>query len=110
MSMKTIKVLSNQNKIYNEVTTNSSRSNLQEDFSIRVALQGHERFRLGKQNLTVHPGSFLAINEGSVFSSSVYSDVPAHTFSILYSPAFLKTFHRDYSLSEPALLDRKSVV
>ncbi|MEP6613315.1 MAG: AraC family transcriptional regulator [Mucilaginibacter sp.] len=103
--MKTIKVLSNQIKIYNETATNASCNNLQEDFSIRFVLQGHERFRLGKRNLTVHPGSFLAINEGTVFSSSVYADVPANTFAILYSPAFLKTFHRDYLLSETALLD-----
>jgi len=103
--MKTVKILSNQNKIYNEVTTNASYNNLQEDFSIRVVVQGHERFRIGKRNLTLHPSSFLAINEATVFSSSVYADVPVNTFAILYSPAFLKTFHRDYLLSETALLD-----
>jgi len=103
--MKTVKVLSNQNKIYNEITTNASYCDLQEDFSIRIVLHGHERFRLGKRNLTVHPGSFLVINEGTVFSSSVYADIPANTSALLYSPTFLKKFHHNYLLSDKNLLD-----
>src|ERR1700750_1233123 len=103
--MKTVKVLSNQNKIYNEVTNNTSYSNVQDNFSMHFVLQGHQRFRFGKRNITVHPGSFLVINEGTIFSSSIYSELPVNTFSIVYSPAFLKAFHRDYLLSDAVLLD-----
>lgn len=103
--MKTIKVLANQNKLCNEITTNASYSDQKEDFSIRVAFNGSERFRIGKKNFTIHPGNFLVVNEGTVFSSSIYSDIPANTFSVLYSQSYLSAFHAGITKTDPALLD-----
>jgi AraC family transcriptional regulator len=103
--MKTVKILKNQNKLYNEVTSSASYNDLMEEFSIRIVLSGNERYHIGKKNLTVYPGNFLVINEGTVFNRDIYSDVPANVFSILYCPQFLKSFHRDHTESEAALLD-----
>jgi len=103
--MKTIKILQNQNKLYNEVTSNASYTGLKEEFSIRVVLSGNERYRIHNKDLVVYPGNFLVINEGTVFNREIYSDVPANVFSILVSPQFIKEFHRNYTESDKALLD-----
>jgi AraC family transcriptional regulator len=103
--MKTVTILRNQNKLYNEITSNASYNDLREEFSIRVVLSGTERYRLGKKNLVVYPGSFLVINEGTVFNTDIYSDVPANIFSILYSAQFLGAFHRDHTEGEMTMLD-----
>jgi AraC family transcriptional regulator len=103
--MRTIKVLNNQNKIYNEITNHSSYRNISEEFSIRVVLTGNERYTTGKKDMTIYPGTFLVINDGTIFSSEIYSDVVANTFSVLYSADFLRAFHRDYTSYEKTLLD-----
>lgn len=103
--MKTVKILTNQNKLYNEVTSNASYNDVREEFSIRVVLSGNERYSIGKKNLVIYPGNFLVINEGTVFNKDIYSDVPANVFSVLYSSRFLNAFHRDHTDNEMELLD-----
>lgn len=103
--MKIIKVLNNQNKLYNEITSNASYENQCEEFSFRVVFTGNERFNIGGKNLSIYPGSFLVINGGTVFSREIYSDIPANTFSILYNPKFLNEFHNDNVCSDDILLD-----
>jgi AraC-like DNA-binding protein len=103
--MRTIQVLNNQNKLYNEVTNNASYQNVREEFSIRIVLSGNERYTIGRKEFAIYPGNFLVINEGTLFNSNIYSDSLTNTFSILYSDQFLRAFHRDNMSSEMSLLD-----
>lgn len=103
--MKTIKVLTNQNKLCNEITSNARYDNQTDEFSIRMAFTGNEHYYFGNRNLNIYPGTFLVINKGTIFNREIYSDVPANTFSVLYSSQFLESFHRDYTKLGEALLD-----
>ena len=103
--MKKIQILNNHNKIYNEVTRSANYVNECDEFSMRIVLEGSESYRLGTKNLKIHPGNFLIINEGTVFSRDIDSDVPVNTFSILYTTQFLNAFHRDITSPDSLLLD-----
>ena len=103
--MKKVQILTNQNKIYSEVTTNASYANECGEFSIRMVVDGHEQYKLGNKKLKIFPGNFLVINEGTIFGREIYSDIPVNTISISYSSQFLKSFHNSVASSETALLD-----
>ncbi|MEP6614140.1 MAG: hypothetical protein ABJA76_19690, partial [Mucilaginibacter sp.] len=87
--MKKIQVVNNQNKIYSEVTTNATYVNECHEFSIRMVIDGHEQYKLGNKKLSIFPGNFLVINEGTVFGREIYSEIPVNTISILYDSQFL---------------------
>src|SRR3569833_1746059 len=103
--MKKIQILTNQNKIYSEITTSASYANECGDFSIRMVIDGHEQYKLGNKKLKIFPGNFLVINEGTVFGREIYSDIPVNTISILYGSQFLNSFHHSATSPDDALLD-----
>jgi AraC family transcriptional regulator len=103
--VKSIKVLNNQNKLCNEVSSDVFYTNECSEFSIRLIFSGYEQYYLGKRNLNIYPGNFLVINEGTTYSRKIYSDVPSNTFSVLYTAKFLKEFHQNMMLTDEYLLD-----
>ncbi|MGN6396183.1 MAG: helix-turn-helix domain-containing protein [Mucilaginibacter sp.] len=103
--MKKVQILTNQNKIYSEVTTSASYANECGEFSIRMVIDGHEQYKLGNKNLKVFPGNFLVINEGTVFAREIYSEIPVNTISISYNRQFLNSFHHSATSSDSALLE-----
>ena len=103
--MKRIQILTNQNKIYSEITTSASYANECGDFSIRMVIDGHEQYKLGNKKLKIFPGNFLVINEGTVFGREIYSDIPVNTISILYGSQFLNSFHHSATSPDAALLN-----
>jgi AraC-like DNA-binding protein len=103
--MKKLQILTNQNKIYSEVTTSASYANECGEFSIRMVIDGHEQYKLGNKRLKIYPGNFLVINEGTVFGREIYSEMPVNTISILYGSQFLNSFHHSVTSSDAALID-----
>jgi AraC family transcriptional regulator len=103
--MKTFKVLYNQNKLSSEITTEASYTDQKSDFSLHAVFNGSETFKIGKRTMSVSPGNFLAVNEGTVYDRSIYSYAIANTFSISFSAKFLSDFQYNFSASEGALLD-----
>jgi len=103
--MKTIKVLSNQNKLYSETTCEAYYKNEKSDFSIRLAFTGNEEYFLADKALKIYPGYFLVLNEGTSYQRKIYTDTPASTFSVQFSRTFLGDFHRSMVCSDDELLD-----
>src|SRR3954462_8601223 len=101
--MKKIHILTNENKIYSEVTTSASYANECGEFSIRMVVDGHEQYKLGNKKLKIFPGNFLVINEGTVFGREIYSDIPVNTISILYASQFLNSFHPSVTAAQSLL-------
>jgi AraC family transcriptional regulator len=103
--MKTFKLLYNQNKLYSEITTEASYTDQKSELSLRAVFNGSESYTIGKRRVTVFPGNFLIINDGTCYDRAIYSDVPASTFAIYFSSKFLLDFQYGYSLSDKNLLD-----
>lgn len=103
--MKNIKILYNQNKLYNEITTDAYYTNQCDDFSIRLVFNGNERYTIGQKDYNIYPGNFLIINEGTIFARRIYSDIPVNSFSVLFSLRFLAEFHYSSLCNDNYLLD-----
>lgn len=103
--MKTFKVLYNQNKLHSEITTEASYTNQKDELSLRAVFNGSESYTIGKRTVTVFPGNFLILNDGTSYDRAIYSDALANTFAIYFSPKFLLDFQCGYSLSDSNLLD-----
>jgi AraC family transcriptional regulator len=103
--MKTFKVLYNQNKLLSEITTEASYTDQKNELSLRAVFNGSESYTIGKRMVTVFPGNFLILNDGTTYDRAIYSDALANTFAIYFSPKFLLDFQYGYSLSDRNLLD-----
>lgn len=103
--MKNIKVLYNQNKLYNEVTCDAYYRNQHDEFSIRLVFYGNEQYSIGQKYYNIYPGSFLVINEGTVYNRKIYLDKPANTFAVLFSRSFLSEFHYSSVCDDDYLID-----
>ena len=103
--MRKIQVLQNQNKVQSETISNIKYANECQEFSVRMVFNGNERYTIGNRNVTVYPGNFLIINEGTIFSSEIASDVPVNTMSVLYTGPFLNSFHRTVTSTDNELMD-----
>src|ERR1700744_4669198 len=98
--MKTFKVLYNQNKLYSEITTDASYTDQKNEFSLRVVFNGSEIYKIGTRTVTVFPGNFLILNEGTSYDRAIYSDSVANTFAIFFSKKFLQDFQYGFSSSD----------
>jgi len=103
--MRTIKILSNQNKLCSETTTDSFHTEYADDFSMRFSLNGSQQCRVNGRDLAVHSGNFLVVNKGSDYSRSIYSDVPCETFAVWFANGFLTSFHSTFTESQSRLLE-----
>ena len=103
--MRKIQVLQNQNKVQSETISKVKYANECQEFSVRMVFNGDERYTIGNRNITVYPGNFLIINEGTTFTSEISSDAPVNTMSVLYTGSFLNSFHRTIISTDNELLD-----
>lgn len=103
--MRKIQVLQNQNKVQSETISNIKYANECQEFSVRMVFNGDERYTIGNRSVTVYPGNFLIINEGTTFGSEIVSDVPVNTMSVLYTGSFLNSFHRTVTSTDNELMD-----
>jgi AraC family transcriptional regulator len=103
--MRTFKILYNQNELHSEITTEASYTDQKNEFSLRAVFNGSESYTIGTRTITVFPGNFLILNDGTPYDRAIYSDVLANTFAIYFSPQFLLDFQYGYSSSDRSLLD-----
>lgn len=103
--MKTFKVLYNQNKLYSEITNEANYTDQKSELSLRAVFNGSEIYKLGTRTVTVFPGNFLILNEGTSYDRAIYSDSIANTFAIFFSKKFLHDFQYSFSSSDLDLLD-----
>jgi AraC family transcriptional regulator len=103
--MKTIKVLYNQNKLHSEITAEASYADQKNELSLHAVFNGNESYTIGRRKVTVFPGNFLILNNGTSYDRAIYSDTLANTFAIYFSPKFLLDFQYGYSLPDRNLLD-----
>ena len=103
--MKSIKILYNQNKLYNEVSSDACYADEQNEFSMRLVFSGYEQYTIGKRDFNIYPGNFMVINKGTVYTRKIYSDIPSNTFAVLFAPGFLARFHSAITNSDAHLLD-----
>jgi len=66
---------------------------------------GSETYKIGKRTVTVFPGNFLIINEGTSYDRTIYSDSMANTFAIYFSQKFLQDFQHGFSASDRTLIE-----
>ena len=103
--MKYLRVLKNNNQISSETVKNAFYPNLISSFSLKMVFSGHTAYQIGKRELNLYPDSFLAINQGTSFSSKVDSNIPVKNLSISFAPEFLNDFYRTQTKNNKTLLD-----
>jgi AraC family transcriptional regulator len=103
--LKTLKILSNQNKLYSETTSEAFYCDEQSDFSIRTVTRGSEEYRLNNKTISVFPGYFLVLNDGTHYQRKIYTDGPSNTFSVQFSKKFLADYNRSLVCDDAALMD-----
>lgn len=103
--MEYLKVLKNNNKIYNKITSYSKKILISKDFSIRFVFSGSEKCEVSNRRLTVYPDSFITLNKGTEYFSEIESVAPAELFSISYDEAFLSDFKHTLNSGRRDVLD-----
>lgn len=103
--MKFLRVLKNNNQISGETVKQAYQPEQISNFSFNMVFSGNKAFNIGKRQLNVYPDSFLAINDGTSYSSKIDSQVPVQNLSISFSPQFLGDFNRIRLHSDKQLLD-----
>lgn len=103
--MKVTKILGNNNALCREVHTDTWQAKQSDDFSFRFVFEGNEKFTVGNRQLILYPTNFLVLNEGTVYSRRICSDIPAETFSIFFDPHFLQDFHLAHTGNDESLLN-----
>ncbi|MDB5004915.1 MAG: helix-turn-helix protein [Mucilaginibacter sp.] len=100
-----LKVLNNNNKVYSNVSSQRYQKPQTGDLSFKFVLSGEEKYSLGRRQLAIHPDSFLLINKGTEFTSTIESNLPVESFSIDFDQQFLQDFTNCLRLKSSQLLD-----
>ena len=103
--MKFLRVLKNNNQISSETVKQAYYPEHVSNFSIKMVFSGNTTYTLGKRQLNLYPDSFLAINQGTTFSSKVDSSIPVSNLSISFAPSFLSDFYKTQRKTHKELLD-----
>ena len=92
--MKYLRVLKNNNQISSETVKQAYYPEHISNFSMQMVFSGNSAFNIGKRHLNLYPDSFLALNQGTQYSSKVDSNIPVNMLSISFAPKFLSDFYR----------------
>jgi len=103
--MKYLRVLKNNNQISSETVKQAYYPEHISNFSMKMVFSGNSTYNIGKRHLNLYPDSFLALNQGTTYSSKVDSNIPVNTLSISFAPEFLSDFYRTQFKNINALLD-----
>jgi len=103
--MNFLRVLKNNNQISSETVKQAFYPEHISNFSIKTVFNGNTSFNLGRRKLNLFPDCFLAINQGTSYSSKVDSYIPVNNLSISFSPPFLSDFFRSNHKNQKDLLD-----
>lgn len=103
--MKFLRVLKNNNQISSETVKQAFYPEHVSNFSMKMVFTGNTVYNLGKRQLNLFPDSFLAINQGTTYSSKIDSSIPVSNLSISFAPSFLNDFNKTQRKSHKALLE-----
>jgi AraC family transcriptional regulator len=103
--MKFTRVLKNNNQISSETVMQAYYPEHIGNFSIITVFNGNTGYNIGRRKLNLFPDSFLAINQGTSYSSMVDSNIPVNNLSISFSPTFLSDFYRSHHKTQNELLN-----
>jgi AraC family transcriptional regulator len=92
--MKYLRVLKNNNQVSGETVKQAYYPEQIGNFSMQMVFSGNSAYNIGKRNLNLYPDSFLALNQGTKYSSKVDSNIPVNKLSISFAPEFLNDFYR----------------
>ena len=74
--------------------------------SVKCAFGGRETYEIAGRRLPVHDGCWLALREGTVYSSSVESDATVESLCVMFSAADVRA---GAALDDEAILERREV-
>src|ERR1700744_3446296 len=94
--MDFIKILANRNKITGNTVLQRSTTETAENFTLRFVFGGSDNCAIGRRKLSVHNDSFVAVNKGTGFTSSIDSDTPVSVFSISFDEDYLEEVKRTW--------------
>ncbi|MFA6945204.1 MAG: AraC family transcriptional regulator [Pedobacter sp.] len=103
--MKFLRVLKNNNQISSETVKQAYYPEHISNFSMKMVFSGNKAYNIGNRKLNLYPDSFLALNQGTSYSSKVDSNIPVNNLSISFAPAFLSDFYRTQHKDNKILLD-----
>jgi AraC-like DNA-binding protein len=102
--MEYLRTLRNNNVIYSG-TRNNYNQQTTSDFSLRFVFSGNERYNIGKRQLSIHNDSFLILNKGTHYTSTVESAIPVQSLGISFDDKFLQDFKNGWQLKDDTLLN-----
>jgi len=103
--MEYLKTLRNNNVIYSGTRDTKYNQQTTSDFSIRFVFSGNERYNIGKRQLSIYTDSFLILNKGTQYTSTVESAIPVQSFGISFDDKFLQDFKNSWQLKDDTLLN-----
>ena len=103
--MKYLRVLKNNNQISSETVKQAYYPEHISSFSMKMVFSGNSAYNIGKRHLNLYPDSFLALNQGTPYSSKIDSNIPVNQFSISFAPEFLSDFYKSQRKNSNTLLD-----
>lgn len=103
--MEYLKTLRNNNVIYSGTRDTKYNQQTTSDFSIRFVFSGNERYNIGKRQLSIYTDSFLILNKGTQYTSTVESAIPVQSFGISFDDKFLQDFKNSWQLKDETLLN-----
>lgn len=92
--MEYSKILDNKARITSATLNQRSYSETTGNFSIRFVFSGNETYTIGRRQLSIHSDSFIILNKGTQYTSSIDPRLPADVFSIEFDDDFLQDFNR----------------
>jgi AraC-like DNA-binding protein len=101
--MEYLRTLKNNNVIYSSTRNTRYSHQTTSNFSIRFVFSGNERYNIGKRQLSIHTDSFLILNKGTQYTSSVESAIPVQSFGISFDDKFLQDFKNSWQLKDDTL-------
>lgn len=107
--MRYVKELSNRNKIVSENTCKSFfKPSDREAYTLKFVFAGEEKCTVNKRNISIFPDSFIVLNHGTDYNTTIDSITPVNTLSLAFDASFVKDFSSTCQLSDENLLDGKS--
>lgn len=103
--MQNCQILSNNNKICSNRTVYKKRCDISKDLSFHFVFEGNENFVVKKRRLSVFPDSFLTLNSGTPYVTTVDSPYPAQLLSIYFDRNFVDDFLNSWQRSDTWLLE-----
>ena len=100
--------LSNKNRLQLESTCEANHTKEADGQVFKWILNGHQECAVGNRILSVHPDSFLILNEGSKYVEKIDSIAPVNTFTITFSQQFIADFNNSYECTIDELLNSKT--